>query len=799
MQKAMYKAIYVAVIKKLSFIIIAILVLAVGSEAADLYKVLVNSHADASALSATGVDALLKVREGYLVLMSADEEKRLRELGLGYELITTDVDSDHLALDIRLDSLNIGRYPLVYEEDGLRLFRIEPSVIYKAKTPSGLAPLLTDNLRIIYKEPLRAKRTWPDGMVDLDSLISLVLQDSVESYAYRLEAFNGRVSGTDSNHAARDWMADKFTEFGYDSVVIDTFVAEIDGTPTECHNVIAYKIGTVLPNYHVIVGAHRDAVPGSPGADDNGSGTDAVLEIARVLHGIDNRMTFVFILFDAEEWGLHGSWHYANAAAERGDSIALMLNMDMIGHYENSDSARIAHGSNPSFAELWQYLADSLMQVGISATLYASRGSDHEPFKQNGYDAIFVHEYIFSSVYHSPQDSTTYLNFDYLTRMTKASLATAYVVGETHPVAPLLFACPGGAPSMLLPGLATPIQLLVQEQEDGVLVPGSVQLHSSVDSGATQSVPMAEVGSGLYEASLPPASCFSIVKFYFSAEDASSGVIYYPDSSTPFQAYVATSMAVIFEDDFNTDKGWQVTGDIAHGMWERVEPDPLGAMCGAPAKDFDGSGYCYLTGNQRLIAVTGGTTRLISPAIATSGGDALVQYTFSYANYCYGEPYSDTFKVYVRRNSSYWVLAETVGPVDQASGEWFTHQFWISDFFTPSDSLYVRFDASDVGEASFVEAAVDAFKVTQYSSAPLILTDTLPDWTVGIPYSQQLEAAGCCSLFTWSDKYGDLSGTGLTLSAAGLISGTPILKIQPPKSLLTRCRTAERESCIAIS
>ncbi len=761
-------------VKKSVFFMTAVLILTTGADGADLYKVIVSSHADATALSATGVDAVLKVQGGYLVLTSTGEEGQLDRSGLLYELIESDVDRDCLALDIRLDDLNVGRYPLVYEENGLRLFRVEPSVIRDAKEPSGLAPLLTDNLRIIYREPLRTKRKWPDGMVALDSLIGLAFQDSTESYAYRLEAFDGRVAGTDTNHAARDWMAGKFNEFGYDSVVIDPFVAEINGTPTECHNVIAYKIGTVFPDYHIIVGAHRDAVPGSPGADDNGSGTDAVLEIARVLRGIDTRMTFIFVLFDAEEWGLYGSWHYANAAAERGDSIVLMLNMDMIAHYENDNQARIYHGSNPSFAELWQYLADSLPQIGIAATLHAGRSSDNLPFDRNGYDAIFVHEYIFSTVYHSPQDSTTYLNFDYLTRMTKASLATAYVVGETHPVAPLVFDCPGGTPSMLLPGLATTLQLLVQEQGDGILVPGTVQLHSFADSGATQSVPMVEVGGGLYEADLPPAGCFSVVNFYFSAEEAASGTIFYPDSSTPFQAFVATGMAVVFEDDFNADKGWQVTGNIVRGMWERAVPDPGAGLCGAPTRDSDGSGYCYLTDNRRLVGVSGGTTRLISPAIATSGADALVQYARSYANYCpYGEPYSDTFKVYTRRNGTSWVLAETVGPVDEASGEWFTHRFWISDFFTPSDSLYIRFDASDVGEPSLVEAAVDAFKVIQYSNAPLILTETLPDWTVAVPYSEQLEAVGCSDSLTWSDKNGDLGGTGLAFSETGLLSGVP--------------------------
>jgi len=58
------------------------------------------------------------------------------------------------------------------------------------------------------------------------------------------------------------------------------------------------------PGRRIIVGAHYDAVPNSPGSDDNGSGVDGVLEIARILKDIDTDLTFVFVLFDAEEFGV---------------------------------------------------------------------------------------------------------------------------------------------------------------------------------------------------------------------------------------------------------------------------------------------------------------------------------------------------------------------------------------------------------------------------------------------------------------------------------------------------------------
>jgi hypothetical protein len=55
-----------------------------------------------------------------------------------------------------------------------------------------------------------------------------------------------------------------------------------------------------------------------------------------------------------------------------------------------------------------------------------------------------------------------------------------------------------------------------------------------------------------------------------------------------------------------------------------------------------------------------------------------------------------------------------------------------------------------------------------------ILTSSLPDWTINRPYSQQLHADGGIGGLTWDDRYGNLSGTGLTLSSSGLVSGTPV-------------------------
>lgn len=150
-----------------------------------------------------------------------------------------------------------------------------------------------------------------------------------------------------------------------------------------------------------------------------------MLEVARLLADVETDVTFKFITFDAEEWGLYGSEYYANQAAARGDQILLMFNMDMIAHYQNNSYARLLNGEGNPYVSLWQSLAGAQNLTGVPGGVAAN--SDHYPFFQRGYDVIFLLEYNFSTVYHSSRDSATYMNFNYMRRMVQASLEMLYL------------------------------------------------------------------------------------------------------------------------------------------------------------------------------------------------------------------------------------------------------------------------------------------------------------------------------------------------------------------------------------
>ncbi len=103
--------------------------------------------------------------------------------------------------------------------------------------------------------------------------------------------------------------------------------------------------GTDLPGEVIIIGCHLDAVVGSPGADDNGTGIAAVLEMARILHDKPMRRTVRLMFFNLEEVGLIGSTVYARSIKPDVDAgkekIIGMAAVDMLGFFSDEpDSQR---------------------------------------------------------------------------------------------------------------------------------------------------------------------------------------------------------------------------------------------------------------------------------------------------------------------------------------------------------------------------------------------------------------------------------------------------------------------------
>jgi hypothetical protein len=114
------------------------------------------------------------------------------------------------------------------------------------------------------------------------------------------------------------------------------------------NNIIVEIPGSTRPEEVLLWGAHFDAVPGSPGADDNGTGVATLLEAARVLKGRTPRRTVRLAFFNLEEVGLVGARAYAASVRERlenhdhpeHEKIVGMVSMDMLGYFSDEPGSQ---------------------------------------------------------------------------------------------------------------------------------------------------------------------------------------------------------------------------------------------------------------------------------------------------------------------------------------------------------------------------------------------------------------------------------------------------------------------------
>lgn len=110
------------------------------------------------------------------------------------------------------------------------------------------------------------------------------------------------------------------------------------------HNIIVEIKGRETPAEVVVLGAHFDAVAGSPGADDNGSGAAGLVEIARALHGTTPRRTIRLVFFNHEELRVIGSSEHVKARRARWDAgeerIIAMVSLEMIGYFTDAPNSQ---------------------------------------------------------------------------------------------------------------------------------------------------------------------------------------------------------------------------------------------------------------------------------------------------------------------------------------------------------------------------------------------------------------------------------------------------------------------------
>ncbi|MBM3462193.1 MAG: M20/M25/M40 family metallo-hydrolase [Armatimonadetes bacterium] len=230
---------------------------------------------------------------------------------------------------------------------------------------------------------------------------------------------------------------------------------EVDDLPVQnLETEVAGSSGEVF-----LLGAHYDSVMGSPGANDNGSGVAALLELSRIFKGKKLRRTVRFVAFVNEEPPFFctehmGSQVYASAARARGDRIYGMISLETVGYFsEEPNSQQYPPGLTTMFPDRGNFLAvvgdmNSQRLVGeIHQALLASRAiptealatfsnvpgvswSDHASFWKEGYPAVMLTDTAPFRYphYHTAEDLPSQVNYAGLTAVTRGVQAVVEAI-----------------------------------------------------------------------------------------------------------------------------------------------------------------------------------------------------------------------------------------------------------------------------------------------------------------------------------------------------------------------------------
>ncbi len=196
-------------------------------------------------------------------------------------------------------------------------------------------------------------------------------------------------------------------------------------------NVVATLPATMGNGKGIIVGAHFDTVSGSPGANDNASGTVATLGVAKLLSLVTCRTAPVTIaFFDQEELGLFGARAYAMSLDA--DDFQAVHTIDQVAWDDDGDQRFELESGTAALDAEWTAAAGV---IGVPVSVVDTQGTDHEAFRDLGYPAIGLTEEFVgndtSPFRHTPQDTTSTVDLAYLALATK--LAAQVVIAEISP------------------------------------------------------------------------------------------------------------------------------------------------------------------------------------------------------------------------------------------------------------------------------------------------------------------------------------------------------------------------------
>ena len=257
------------------------------------------------------------------------------------------------------------------------------------------------------------------------------------------DALQGRQPGTEGSRKARAYLQAELERLKIRPAGDDGGFGQSAGV--DYRNVLGIIEGSDprLKDEVMLIGAHYDHVgygteenSAGPighihnGADDNASGTSAVLELAEAFSRLPERpkRSILFAFWDAEEMGMLGSKYWCDHSAVSLDSVAAMVNLDMIGRLR--DNRLTVYGSRTShgFRRLLSQENDDLgLRLDFSWEL--EDDADHYTFFERGIPVLFLHTGIHDQ-WHAPTDDVELINGEGINRVVRLTFRVSYHLAQ---------------------------------------------------------------------------------------------------------------------------------------------------------------------------------------------------------------------------------------------------------------------------------------------------------------------------------------------------------------------------------
>ncbi|QDT64237.1 M20/M25/M40 family metallo-hydrolase [Calycomorphotria hydatis] len=279
---------------------------------------------------------------------------------------------------------------------------------------------------------------------DYSSATSSITANELSNHVNTLasDAFEGREAGRRGGRAARAYLVSELKKLGIQPAGVDGQYEQSFGS--DYANLLAMIPGGKLSDEFILLCAHYDHVGfGSRnnsygpfgrvhnGADDNASGTAAVLEVVEALAKLQPppSRSILIAFWDAEEKGLLGSEHWASRPTIPLEKVKFALNLDMVGRLRENDLEVYGIRTATGLRKLVSQQNTSGIKLDFNWT--NEKDSDHYTFYRRGIPYLMYHTRKHGE-YHRPSDDTHLLNIDGIQQISQMTLGTVLALAEVE-------------------------------------------------------------------------------------------------------------------------------------------------------------------------------------------------------------------------------------------------------------------------------------------------------------------------------------------------------------------------------